>query len=213
MSQAELHFLGQRNYVQAANILEVALQRLQAELGLASLEELLVLKFKQSKELASLMEIVPGHQKVPAEALCATLTIDIGGQVAEYQIIASDKQISDRQEESYKQSDYLEVSSDTASARVSGTVDFWELVREAVQLTKVFHINKYNLQKQYRFVSGGFEQIRYFEPEKDESFIITSQIMQHMARKGTIYNKTKIILESNQRTETFILPFIGMEKE
>lgn len=210
MQATELYFLGNRSYIQGSTLLRFALESIQVEPGIKYLENILVCRFKQIRKADSKLAILPAAQEEPKGSLRASLLLEIGGELSNYKIIALPGAVTKRRPElPYRQSGYLEYGDNEARVQLLYARDFWDLLSEAVQLTKVFHINKYNRDVQFRFLVGGFEQLRYFDPGKEESFEIRTQIVQHMTFRNNIYNNTKIIISGEGKEHSFLLPFIG----
>lgn len=209
MDNKVLHFLGSRNYVQGATVLEFAFKHLWRDHVFNNPEDVLVVRFKQIAEARSSLAVLRGRQEDPTKPLCANLIIEIDGQKDDYEIVALTEEIAERRSEVFRQKDFLVSSSEEASSSLEGAQDFWELLKEAVQLAKVFHIYKYNKEQKHRFLVGGFEKLRYFIPYQNESFMIRCQIVHHMIRKGRIYNNVRLSFKSNHRETSFILNFIG----
>lgn len=211
MTVSGLYFLGKRNYVQGATLLKFALLSVQAELGLPSLAEVLVRRFKQIHEVDTPVALWPESRTEPSDSLRATLSLAIGDHDANYKLIALPGSLSRYPDITYRQINYREHGDTEASIELPEAADFWEILTEAVQLTKVYHLNKYSPAKKYRFIVGGFEQLRCIEPIKGEPFEINCKIKSHILIKNTIYNQTLITVKSKSIGLSFFLPFIGKE--
>lgn len=210
MFRSKLFFLGNRDYIQGATVLRFALEMIRVELGLNYLEDIFVSRFKQVREADSNLAILSAAQEEPESSVRATLLIDVGGNLSNYKIIALEDPVTERRPElPYRQTGYHEYGENAARVKLPYAADFWDLLSEAVQLTKLFHLDKYNRDVKFRFMVGGFEQLRYFDPRKNEGFEIKSQIVRHMAYRNNIYNNTKITITSDEGEHSFLLPFIG----
>jgi hypothetical protein len=210
-SNVSLYFLGKRGYVQAPIQLEFALKGIQNEQGIEGLSDILVRRYKQLQQVDSPLEILSAGQVEPEKLLRATLAISIGERSADYSLIAVPGEIERRPDISYRQVDYRKRSDIEASAILLEAKDFWEVLTECIQLTKVFHIEKYDRDVDYRFVVGGFEQLKCAEPTKGESVEIGCRIMHHFFHEGTIYNYTRISVRGESHSYSFGMPFIGRE--
>ena len=210
MPENRLYFLGERNYIQGATVLKFTLESIQKELDTSNLTEFRVCRFKQVREANSLLAILPADRREPVGSLRASISVDIRGQISNYNTIALPEPCTERRlEVSCRQDGYKEYGEGEARAHLGYANDFWDLLREAVQVTKVFHINKYNRDRRFRFVVGGFEQLSYFEPAENESFDIKTRIVQSTAMGSNIYNYMKTSMTSANKEESFLLAFIG----
>lgn len=210
-SDVKLFFLGKREYVQAPIQLKLALKGIQKQQELGDLSDIFVHRYKQVHEVNSPLEILPVSEVEPEDSLRATLEVTIGDRSLDYKLIAVHGAIERHPDISYCQVNYREQSDIEARSHLPEVEDFWEVLNEAVQLTKVFHIAKYNRDRHYRFVVGGFEQLRYMAPRKSESLEIACRIVRHILREDTIYNYTRITVESDSNKYSFFMPFIGKE--
>jgi len=207
-SDVKLFFLGKRKYVQAPIQLEFALKEIQREHRLESLSDIFVHRYKQLQEVDGPLEILPESQTGPYDSLCSNVSVSISEKHMEYNLIAVPGKIDRFPEISYRQKGYRQHSNVEVSANLLGVNDFWEVLNEAVQLTKVFHVEKYNRDVHYRFIVGGFEQLRY-EVFNDDSIELSCQIMRHIIHENNIYNLVRISVESDAKRFSFFIPFIG----
>lgn len=206
----ELYFLGNRNYIQGAKVLEHTINWLQNDHQLKTISDIFVKRYKQPHEVQELIKIIPANQIEPPDTLRGNILVMIKGEIFDYKIITDGGSIPRYPDTSYCQTDYQEISDDTAKVILPKVKDFWELLKESVQLTKVFHINKYNQGAiKYKFVVGGFEKLKFFTPKPNESLEVTCQIKREFFHHENHYNQTKITIKQNNQTNEFILPFIG----
>jgi hypothetical protein len=204
-----LFFLGNRQYVQAPIQLRFALEHIIQKNKIKNLSEIYVNRYKQIKEVKSPLAIYPINHLEAQNRIRATITITLNDKLMEYKLVSIPGELERRPDVQYKQVQY-HIDSDTeARVLLAKAKDFWEVLDEAVELTKLFHIDKYNLNINFRFIVGGFERLRYFETSSDETMIITCRIMRHIFHKNTIYNFNRIEVKSNSTCHSFLLPFIG----
>ncbi len=208
-SDVKLYFLGNRNYVQGLVQLKFALKSIQKELGITELSGIYVRRYKQMQETDTPVEIICESENVSHGSLRATLELVIAEEEFEYKIVAVPGELARYTEMPYSQFDYKVYDDTLSSVRLSGASDFWEIIKEAVQLTKIFHIQKYNKNNHYKFVVGGFERFQYVEIDQNEAMEIKCQIVRHICHKDTIYNYTRITVANDYGAWSFIMPFIG----
>ena len=208
-SDINLYLLGKRNYVKSANQLEYALIRIKNEHKVKDLSEIFVRRFKQIEELCSPVEIILSTQQEPKNSLRATLAVNIAGKYFNYKLIAIPGSLKRYIKESYRQINYRENSDTEATVQMTEAIDFWEVLSESVQLAKVFHIKKYNDKLNYRFVVGGFDNLRYIKLKERESIEINCQILRQIIHENNIYNQLRIVVKSNSEMYSFLMPFIG----
>jgi hypothetical protein len=208
-SDIKLFFLGNRKYVQAPVQLEFAMRGILLERGLKELSQIYVRRFKQLQQTDGPLQIYSGRQVVPQSELRTTLVVTIEKKAYEYKLISAAGEIERLPQIDYRQRDYMEVSENEAMVQVPQVSNFWEALNEAVQLAKVFHVKKYNQEVKYRFVVGGFEEMRYVELGKNAKVEICCQIMQHISHENRIYNRTRIVVIGGSEPYSFIMPFIG----
>ena len=208
-SDVNLFILGRRRYVQAPIQLKFAIESIKSENKITDLSKIYVNRYKQLQEVDSPLTIFPESYVEPQNTISATLAITLDDKPMEYKLAAIPGAVERRPDISYRQVEYRKHSDVEASIRLSEASDFWEVVNEAVQLTKVFHIEKYNVGIKYRFIVGGFERLRYSETSKGESIVIICRILRHIFHESTIYNYTRIEVKSASIRYSFLMPFIG----
>jgi hypothetical protein len=206
-----LFFLGQRNYVHAANILRYMLEEIQDQLGINNISEIFVKRFKQIYEVGTPIKIYAEDDPIDNGQVCASLSITVKDQDYTYTIIPVPGTLPRVADEVHYFVDYQEIGPQEASIILPPIADFWVIVKEAVQLAKLFHLKKYNDKSYtYKFMVGGFEKFRYVPMGQNfEQHLISCKITNHALIKGTIYNMNLISVKSNSENFSFNLAFIG----
>jgi hypothetical protein len=208
----ELHLLGNRNYVQGALLLQFCLEKVKADLNTAKLRDIVVSRYKQFREVETPANLYPKDYHEAPDSMRAALSLKIEEKNYHYKLIALPGNLPRYPDTTYRQSDYHELSKNEVSARVSYVNDFWEVLKEAVYLTKRFHINKYHQQKKYRFVVGGFEKLKYFDVMNNKEIFISCKVMNSLMMKDRLYNQVLITINSELKVYTFQLSFLGREQ-
>jgi hypothetical protein len=205
-----LFFLGNRTYVQGPTVFKYAFRKVQEDLGLASAADLFVKRFKQMAEVNTPIEVLPDRQRPGGGPAAATLLVTAAGRGLTNTVFTRPGSLPRVANIGYRFMDYREEGLQGALAALPYCEDFWDIVAEAVQVTKRFHLNKYNgEERKYKFVVGGFEKLHYVEPASQEPLIITCTIITQALIKGNIYNTTLLHVKGAAMEFSFYLPFIG----
>jgi hypothetical protein len=215
MYEGEIYFLGSRDYVHSTTIINYALLNLKLQHGLTDVSHILIQRYKQIEKLRGPFKLVSADQAMPDDhSQRGTILTNIGDRSFTYNIIAISGEIARQPEINLLQRNYHEEGDTTVNATLTDISDFWKILYDVVQLTKTFHINQYNKKRQLglRFLVGGFEKLRGFEPEKNELFKITSKIINHSIFRDKLYNQILIDIESNLRKNSFLMQFIGKQE-
>lgn len=206
----ELCFVGDRNYVHAAKILQYAIIWIQREHQLPSPNVILIRRYKQPYIVNGAIELMPASQTEPLNTLRANISVEIDNQIFDYKIITNSGTLPRYSDTSYRQTNYQKLDETSAIVFVPKVEDFWEIIKEAVQLSKTFHIHKYNNSNiEYKFWVGGFESLKPFKLDLNKPLEIKCQILREFGRQDKLYNQIKIIVSQSSQINHFFLPFIG----
>jgi hypothetical protein len=170
-------------------------------------------RYKQIREADGKLEIVALENQEQRERSIATLEIKLNSVDLKYELVATPGILDRIPEKKYSQKPFKILDDNEAFTIIEDSLEFWDILEEAVQLTKVFHIDKYNVGKsQYRFVVAGFENLECKPMGEKESTEIRCRILKHYKNASSIYNYTRINLRNAGDELTFLLPFIGIDK-
>jgi len=211
-SEYELYFRGERQYVHAALQLKYALWEIKQDLSADSLMQIYVQRYKQLREAKSPLRLMRSDKIEQDDRVKSRMTIIIAGRHFDYSL-ASCSGTLNRITKPFRQYGFTEIDKETASACLDNPLDFWESLEESIQLTKVFHQQTYNREFSYRFVVGGFEQLRFQKVGPSQTLTMICRIHHHFIRRDTIYNQVKITVEDSVHPYDFIMTFIGIRQE
>ena len=210
---AKLYFLGARSYVQALTQLKYALSQIALMHDNKDPYGIFIHRYKQVEETDGKLEIFPFGTAAGEGRTRATLDIRLRDEPLKYRLVGVTGELVRVPEKAYFQEPYVQRSQTEVFTNVRGELDFWGILEEAVQLTKVFHIAKYNsANRQFRFVVGGFENLPCKRIGECENTEIGCRILKHTENDIGIYNYVKIVLKDVDGEISFLLPFIGIPK-